>query len=177
MHSFIQQTLTVHFPTCQALHSGWFVPNCKHRKTLPIWTNWERISLNYWKVPTRKNSRREKLIYFCQDENWAMTEKQRSSETYFHNTNRKWKLLSRVQLFATPVVHGILQARILEWVAFALSRGSSQPRDQTQVSCIAGRFFITWATGKHKNRVLDKLTHQIALCTQVLRVSESNFLF
>ena len=40
-------------------------------------------------------------------------------------------------------VHGILQARILEWVAFPFSRGSSQPRDQTQVSCIAGRFFTS----------------------------------
>ena len=39
-------------------------------------------------------------------------------------------------------VHGILQARILEWVAISFSRGSSQPRDQTQVSCIAGRHFI-----------------------------------
>ena len=38
-------------------------------------------------------------------------------------------------------VHGILQARILEWVAMPSSRGSSQPRDQTQVSCTAGRFF------------------------------------
>ena len=38
-------------------------------------------------------------------------------------------------------VHGILQARILECVAFPFSRGSSQPRDQIQVSCIAGRFF------------------------------------
>ena len=38
-------------------------------------------------------------------------------------------------------VHGILQARILEWVAIPFSRGSSQPRDQTWVSCIAGRFF------------------------------------
>ena len=37
-------------------------------------------------------------------------------------------------------VHGILQARILEWVAFPFSRGSSQPRDQTQVSHIAGGF-------------------------------------
>ena len=42
--------------------------------------------------------------------------------------------------------HGILQARILEWVAFLFSRGSSQPRDWTQVSHIAGRFFTTWAT-------------------------------
>ena len=38
-------------------------------------------------------------------------------------------------------VHRILQARTLEWVAFPFSRGSSQPRDQTQVSCIVGRFF------------------------------------
>ena len=43
-------------------------------------------------------------------------------------------------------VYGILQARILEWVAFPFSRGSSQPRDQTQVSCIAGGFFTSWAT-------------------------------
>ena len=37
--------------------------------------------------------------------------------------------------------HGILQARILEWIAVPFSRGSSQPRDGTQVSFIAGRFF------------------------------------
>ena len=43
-------------------------------------------------------------------------------------------------------VHGILQARILEWVAVPFSRGSSQPRDPTQVSRIAGGFFIVWAT-------------------------------
>ena len=43
-------------------------------------------------------------------------------------------------------VHGILQARILEWVAISFSRGSSQPRNQTQVSCIAGRCFNLWAT-------------------------------
>ena len=58
--------------------------------------------------------------------------------------------LSRVRLFATPwtiyslpgfSVYGLLQARILEWVAFPFSRGSSQPRDQTQVCCIAGEFF------------------------------------
>ena len=41
-------------------------------------------------------------------------------------------------------VHGILQAKILEWVAISFSRGSSQPRDWTQVSCIAGRFFTIW---------------------------------
>ena len=42
-------------------------------------------------------------------------------------------------------VHGILQARILEWVAISFSRGSSQPRNRTLVSCVAGRFFTDWA--------------------------------
>ena len=61
--------------------------------------------------------------------------------------------LSHVQLFATPrtilpgfSVHGILQARILEWAAIPFSRGSSRPRDRSQVSCITGRFFTGWAT-------------------------------
>ena len=42
--------------------------------------------------------------------------------------------------------HGILQARILEWVAIPFSRGCSPLRDQTHVSCIAGRFFTVWAS-------------------------------
>ena len=55
---------------------------------------------------------------------------------------------SLVQLIVIPwtvprqaPLHWILQARILEWVAISFSRGSSQLRDRTQVSCIAGRFF------------------------------------
>ena len=63
-------------------------------------------------------------------------------------------MLSCVQFFCDTMdfsppgssVHGILQARILEWVAFCFSRGSSQPRDQTQVSHTAGGFFTVWAT-------------------------------
>ena len=43
-------------------------------------------------------------------------------------------------------VHGILQVSILEWVAFPFSRGSSQPRDGTQASCIVGGFFTSWAS-------------------------------
>ena len=69
-------------------------------------------------------------------------------------SDRVCSVLSCVRLFGTPrsVAHqaplsmGLLQARILEWVAMPSSRGSSQPRDRTQVSCIAGRFFTIWAT-------------------------------
>ena len=43
----------------------------------------------------------------------------------------------------SPLSMGILQAKILEWVAMLPSRGSSQPRDRTQVSCIAGEFFTS----------------------------------
>ena len=43
-------------------------------------------------------------------------------------------------------VHGILQARILEWVAIVFSRGSSWPRNWTRVSCVGGEFFASWAT-------------------------------
>ena len=66
------------------------------------------------------------------------------------HTHVVFAALSHVQLFATPriLAHqaplsmGILQARILEWLAMPSSRGSSQPRDQTQVSHIAGGLFI-----------------------------------
>ena len=50
-------------------------------------------------------------------------------------------------------VHGILQARILEWVAISFSRGSSCSRDQTRVFHIAGRFFIIWATREQRKPI------------------------
>ena len=72
---------------------------------------------------------------------------------YWLRYEEEVKSLSRVGL-CDPVdcslpgcsIHGILQARILEWVAISFSRGSSQPRDRTQVSHIAGRCFAPWAT-------------------------------
>ena len=56
-------------------------------------------------------------------------------------------------------VHGILQARILEWVAISFSRGFSQPRYWTWVSCIAGRFFTIWATR-------EALAYRAAICSR-----------
>ena len=63
-------------------------------------------------------------------------------------------VFSHVLLFVTlwtvgyqaPLSMGILQARILEWVAMPSSRGSSQPQDRTEVSCITGGYFTIWAT-------------------------------
>ena len=68
----------------------------------------------------------------------------------------KWKVLSPVWLFVTPwtvalqapLFMGILQARILEWVAISFSSSFSQPRDWTQGCRITGGFFTVWATSK-----------------------------
>ena len=78
-------------------------------------------------------------------------------------------LSSRVWLFVTlwivahqaPLPMGILQARILEWVAMSSSRGSSWPKNRTHVSCvsyIAGGFFIQWPI-THMNRCFHKYIH------------------
>ena len=74
----------------------------------------------------------------------------------------KWKSVSCVWLFVTPWTiqsmefAGIsMDTRILEWVAIPFSRGSSQPRDQIQVSCIAGGFFTSWATREARNPYKD----------------------
>ena len=82
-----------------------------------------------------------------------LTDIQAGSMSWLLWSERKWKLLSRAWLcnsmdYSLPgsSVHGILQARKLEWVAVPFSRGSSQPRSQTEVSCIAGSFFTSWVT-------------------------------
>ena len=74
------------------------------------------------------------------------------------------KKLKVTQLFPTlcdPMdytVHETLQARILEWSAFPFSRGSSQPRDWTQVSHIAGGFFTSWATREAQDTRVGSLS-------------------
>ena len=76
--------------------------------------------------------------------------------TIYHITVGFLQLLSPVRLFCDPMdcsppgssVHRVSKARILEWVAISFSRESSQPRDKTCVSCIAGRFFTTEPPGK-----------------------------
>ena len=59
--------------------------------------------------------------------------------------------------------HGILQARILEWVAISFSRGSFQPRNRTWVSCIVGRFFTDWAM---REATSPKKIHQFSSVSQ-----------
>ena len=64
-------------------------------------------------------------------------------------------------------VHGILQARILEWVAIPFSRGSSWPRDWTCVSCNSGRFFTIWATREAPYTHTHTHTHTRTICIPI----------
>ena len=52
-------------------------------------------------------------------------------------------------------IHGILQARTLEWIVIPFSRGSSWPKDWTWVSCMAGRFLTVWATREAHEKPLQ----------------------
>ena len=68
----------------------------------------------------------------------------------------KWLVAQSCPTLCSPLdcglpgssVHRILQTRTLEWTAITFSSGSSRPRDRTQISCIAGKFFTIWATRK-----------------------------
>ena len=91
-------------------------------------------------------------------------------------------LLSHVWFFATPwtvvhqapLVHGILEARILEWVATPFSRWSSLPSDQTRISCTEGGFFPVWTTREahiHNEFSINMCwlnEHYVALCFATL---------
>ena len=84
---------------------------------------------------------------------------EREKQSWWHHTFWfqnivKMKVSQSYPTLCDPMdytVHGILQAKLLEWVAFPFSRGSPNQGDQTQVSCIAGRFFTSWATREAPN--------------------------
>ena len=96
-------------------------------------SNWSCLCLQYWGFREKPHNHPWQCQYVCMHA----------------------QLLQLCQLFATPwtvvsqalLIHGILQAIILKWVAMPSSRGSSLHRDQTCISCIEGRFFYRWFTG------------------------------
>ena len=68
-------------------------------------------------------------------------------------------------------VRGILQARILKWVAIRFSRGSSQTKDGTQVFCFAGRFFVVWTTRKAPEALNSKHSPPFLCCVGLFLVA------
>ena len=72
-------------------------------------------------------------------------------------------------------VHEIFQPRVLEWVAISFSRGSSQPKDRTQASCIVGRRFTVWATREVRQPRQHIKSRDTALLTKVCIVKAMVF--
>ena len=76
-------------------------------------------------------------------------------------------------LWPHGTVRGVLQARKLEWVAMPFSRGSSQPKDWTQVSHIAGGFFTSWAPGKPFTSISSLKSHVQYFLKQKIIIDDS----
>ena len=99
------------------------------------------IFIFYWRIIALQN-----FAVFCQTSTWI------------RHVSEWVKVAQSCPSLCGPMyytVHGILQARILEWVAFPFSKGSSQPRTRTQVSHIAGRFFTSWATREAQGKTYE----------------------
>ena len=115
----------------------WFVFYNSDNKSWVLWDNHMTYKLLPFWNPERK-------ILLQQSHHWQIKPALIDQIKLF--INRTFKNYSLVQLKNQS--SGILQARILGWVAMPSSRGSSQPRDRSQVSHLAGRFFTFWATRK-----------------------------
>ena len=128
-----------------------FEPRCQDQGTLSLWSGVAKV-----------------IVPDLEEGSWLKTMQVSSLE-----------ISSRILLFAICFfrlgkivispgfsVHGILQARILEWVAILFSRGTSQRRDWTWVSWIAGRFFTVWATGGAQ--LSSTWIHLLSMCCAVL---------
>ena len=100
-----------------------------------------------------------------------------------HGLAKDWTWLSNWTCTHKPIyisdcslqvssIHGMLQARILKWVAISFSRGSSWPRNQIHISCIAGIFFTVWAIREvHTHTHTNTHTHNILICIEVHALS------
>ena len=129
---------------------------------------WQGWKARYWSLDSEIKRKREinPMMFLLKNNSILLiilTPKKASRVSVWQNGHyvfmRVWQRKTEVKVKVTQscptlcdpmdyTVHGILQARILEWVAFPFSRGSSQSKDQTEVSHIADGFFTRWATRK-----------------------------
>ena len=108
------------------------------------WSNWQIINL--------QNIQAAHAAQYQKNEQANQKVDQRTKQTSLQRRHSESEVVQSCPALCYPVeysppgssVHGIFQARILEWVAISFSKGSSQPRDRTQLSCIAGRCFNLW---------------------------------
>ena len=143
----------------------------KTNQNLPVvfqgkWKSWSRMELQ-----GAPNGHNKKLRTDWEDWKTSLSDFKTYCLGILNMTKVKVKLLSHVRL-CDPMecsqsgssVHGIFQARVLAWVAFSFSRGSSQPRDRTLVSCTVSRRFTVWATREapwHKRTFLQNRNRDI----------------
>ena len=112
---------------------------------------WQRVG-HKWATELKSTAKSLILAKYCKLESLCQTEGERiiSRRSVSHCVcvcmlvTKSHSLWSHELNPARLLCHGIVQARILEWVASSFSKGSSQPRDWTQVSHTAGRFFTIW---------------------------------
>ena len=143
------------------------------------------LLLDNWYFPKALTLPQLSIIYCIQISDilrlnsWSRNGSQRTAShpinfklnSYFNSHSRhRVKVAQLCPTLCEPMnctVHGILQARILEWVAVSFSWGSSQPRGQTQVSHILGEFFTIWAT-RHKRGGQNGNSKQLSIYLMTL---------
>ena len=124
------------FPPCSGFHQIRLLPEVllKDYTTLLLLISKEVFFGNYLEEETKESN---KYLVLCFPEVKSESEVTQSCPTLCHPMDYS---------LPSSSIYGIFQARILEWAATAFSRGSSRPRDRTQVSHIVGRGFTIWAT-------------------------------
>ena len=132
-HSIKKDTTFIFTRGIQSLFP-WFPENCLNYLALGIHYN----GLPRWLQP------RQEIQEICV---WSLGQEDPLEEDMAtHSSILAGKIPGTVCSLPGSSVHGISQARVLEWIAISFSRGSSWPRNRTLVSCIAGRRFTIWAT-------------------------------
>ena len=142
--------------------SGFFTSASTDRRgkcTLELWCQEQGIFSLLW-------SGMAKVIVSDLEEGGWLKQCRYLHWTYLQGSFSLLFKLGKIVIMLGSSVHGILQARILEWVAILFSRGTSQPRDWTWVSCITCRFFTVWAT--RGAQFSSSWIHLLSICCAVL---------
>ena len=114
--------------------------------------------LSLWMVVPLESAKGEMAVKSWYENAWAW--KAAVEKACVGNLSILSAVLSHSVLSDSFLSMRILQARILEWVATPSSRESSQPRDWTQVSCIAGGFFTSWGTREAQHKIWDNVSNR-----------------
>ena len=173
-----------HIPCLES--AGWsaILPKSKVKlKVKEVLGFWFPLTLGTTDQPL-PSKRREQLT-----EQWTVLQQPHQQSNHKYENNSELKMCCVLCLAAQSCltlcdpmdcsppgssIHGILQARILEWVLISFCKGSSQTRDQTWVSHIADRFFTIWATGGACGENLFKLILRERTQLRFLKVAETS---